>query len=424
MVKGCHCCSRHFRTAMDAQTAKPLRADMLQGLKYFRLLGPLLHRLHNAGTGRDRACNRRLHFDQYCALVLLMLFNPTLRSLRSLQQAGKLSKVQKDLGVCRTSLGSFSESSHVFDPDLLLPVIQELAGKLKPAGHDPRLKHVHQVLTAVDGTILKALPRLTEAIWLKSKNGQPRHAWRLHTHFEVERYVPTRMERTDALNHGASDEKAVLRRQLEPDHCYVLDRGYAQFTLFNAIVAVGSSYVCRVKDNSSFHVLEKRPLSDEARAAGVIQDDLVQLGIASKAKWRPNHPTRLVVIETQPHVKRGGRKGKTAGPPSSGRLLIATNLLEVPAEVIALIYRYRWTIEIFFRFFKQILGCRHLLSAYPHGIAIQAYCAIIACMLFNLWTGRKPTLRTYEMICLYFQGWASEEELLAHLENLKPDITR
>jgi hypothetical protein len=332
---------------MKVEFSPSLRPEALQGLKYFRLLSPLLQRLRDDGTARDHAGNRQLHFDQYCALVLLMLFNPTLRSLRSLQQASELGNVQEKLGIGRFSLGSFSESSHVFDPDLLRPVIQELGGKLQPTGHDARLKDLHHILTVVDGTILKALPRMAQAMWLKSKNGQPRHAWRLHTHFEVERYVPTRMERTDALNHGASDEKAVLRRQLEPDHCYVLDRGYAQYTLFNAIVAVGSSYVCRVKDNSSFEVVETRMLTAEGREAGVLQDAVVHLGIASKAKWRPTHATRLVVVASEPHVKRGGRKGKTAGPPSSGRLLLATNLLDVPAEIIALIYRYRWTIEVY-----------------------------------------------------------------------------
>ena len=132
---------------MTTPSTQPLRAETLQGLKYFRLLGPLLQRLHDAGTARDRAGNRQLHFDQYCALVLLMLFNPTLRSLRSLQQASELSKVQKTLGVKRISLGSFSESSHVFDPDLMLPILQEMAGQLQPAGFDPRLKDLHQVLT-------------------------------------------------------------------------------------------------------------------------------------------------------------------------------------------------------------------------------------------------------------------------------------
>jgi hypothetical protein len=50
----------------------------------------------------------------------------------------------------------------------------------------------------------------------------------------------------------------------------------------------------------------------------------------------------------------------------------------------------------------------------------QTYCAIIACMLISLWTGRKPTKRTYEMICYFFTGLADEEELLAHIEKLKP----
>jgi hypothetical protein len=100
-------------------------------------------------------------------------------------------------------------------------------------------------------------------------------------------------------------------------------------------------------------------------------------------------------------------------------LRIATNLLDVPAETVSLIFSERWAIETFFRFFKHMLGCRHLLSHDQRGIEIQTYCAIIACMLISLWTGKKPTLRTYEMICFYFCGMADEDELVAHIEKLK-----
>ena len=61
-----------------------------------------------------------------------------------------------------------------------------------------------------------------------------------------------------------------------------------------------------------------------------------------------------------------------------------------------------------------------MLSHSQSGIEIQTYCAIIACLLISLWTGRQPTLRTYEMICYYFCGLADEEELLRHLAKLKP----
>jgi len=54
-----------------------------------------------------------------------------------------------------------------------------------------------------------------------------------------------------------------------------------------------------------------------------------------------------------------------------------------------------------------------------NGIEIQTYSAIIACMLIALWTGCKPTKRTFEMICFYFCGLASEEELTAHIDKLK-----
>jgi IS4 transposase len=100
---------------------------------------------------------------------------------------------------------------------------------------------------------------------------------------------------------------------------------------------------------------------------------------------------------------------------SSRRFLrIATNLLDVPAEIIAVLDAYRWTIEIFF-----LLGCRHLLSHNQNGIEIQSYCAIIACLVMALWTGRKPTKRTHEMLCFHILGWASTEEVEAHLAKLK-----
>lgn len=401
---------------MAGKKRQEIREKDITGLKYFDKLAPLLTRLHDVGCQRDKAGNRQLHFDQYCMLILLYLFNPIVVSLRGIQQASQLAIVQRKLGCPRAALGSLSEAACVFDAERLQAIIAELGAELQPLQRDARLQDLPHTLTLVDGTLIAALPKVMEASWLKATTGSGLVKWRLHTHFEVERYVPTRIDVTPNGG-GPRDERAVLERTLQSDRLYVMDRGYAKFTLFNRIVAAASSYVCRLRDNSTYEALEARELTPADRAAGVLSDEIVRFS-NGKAEARPDHPLRLVCIQGSPHTSRGKYRGGSTGPSSDGILRIATNLLEVPAEIVGLIYRHRWAIEIFFRFFKHVLGCRHLLSHDENGIEIQTYCAIIACLLISLWTGRKPTLRTYEMICFYFCGMASEEELLTHLAKL------
>jgi hypothetical protein len=246
------------------QEREILREADIHGLKYFRKLWPLFERLRGVGCGRDKAGNRQLFMDQYCALVLLFLFNPCVRSLRALQQASQLKNVQRRLACPRASLGSLSEATDVFDPDRLREIIGELAAGIQPM-RKVGGEHLDQLLTAVDGSVLKTLSTIAEAAYLKTKQGDSRSAWRLHTHFDIDRGVPTKIDVTSAHNSGKTEEKNMLRSRLEEDHCYVMDRWYAQFTLFNEIHALGSSYVCRVRDNSSYEVLEERPLSTPLR---------------------------------------------------------------------------------------------------------------------------------------------------------------
>jgi hypothetical protein len=330
--------------------------------------------------------------------------------------------VQKKLGCPRISLGSFSEAVDIFDPERLKEIIGELGQQLEPHNRDPRLKDLRDTVTVVDATLLTALPRMAEASFLKAKTGSGLVKWRLHTHFEVDRHVPIRIDVTRAAG-GDADERAVLEQNIAADRLYVMDRGYAKFRLFNKIVAARSSYVCRIRDNSAWEVVEERPLSLAAVAERVTQDVLITLGASSQKEARPDHKLRLITIQCKPHRKAGrssrySRKGST-GPACDGVLRLVTNLLDVPADIIALLYHDRWLIEIFFRFFKQILGCRHLLSHSQNGIEIQTYCAIIACMLISLWTGKKPTLRTCEMIYWYLMGVADLEEMLGHIAKLK-----
>jgi hypothetical protein len=289
--------------------ARRIEARDVQGIKFFDKLAPLLERLHDVGTQRDRAHNRILHFDHYCMLVLLYLFSPLVTSMRALQQASELDVVQKKLGVSRTSLGSFSEATDVFDPERLREIVQELGAQLQPLGRDPQLKDVQHILTAVDGTLIKTLSRIAEAICSKSRStGKPKAAWRLHTHFEVERSIPVRIDVTGGSGKGEQAERAVLEKHLQPDRCYIMDRGYPKFALFNRIDAIGSSYVCRIRDNSSYTIIEERPLDDADRAAGVVlardRRDGTPLGRPAwtppAAGHRPHHAPQRTWRGTRP----------------------------------------------------------------------------------------------------------------------------
>src|SRR5437016_794693 len=90
-----HALSLRIDSCMAARPSHQLRESDIVGLKYFDRLMPLLEQLHPVGTARDRAGNRQLFFDHYCAYILLFLFNPIVTSLRGIQQASQLKKVQK-----------------------------------------------------------------------------------------------------------------------------------------------------------------------------------------------------------------------------------------------------------------------------------------------------------------------------------------
>ncbi len=385
---------------------KKIKEKDLQGFKYFKVLSSLLETLHDAGCARDIAGNRKLHMDQYVSLLLLYMFNPICTSLRSIQKASELKKVQKVFGASRASLGSLSEASTVFDSELLKNIIGELSKKLGNSSQIAGLKK-NDILTAVDGTLIEAMGKMAWATWRQDRNGI-----KVHYQYEILKGVPVDMEVTDA-NYS---EKAVLSRNLQADRIYVLDRGYAKYALLEEIVNVKSSFVCRIRDNAVWQTIEEKELSDKAVKEGIVFDKIVELG-GPTAKTKLKN-IRIVAVKCNPKPQ-SCRPGGRGGPKQGQIILIATDLMDLEPETIAAIYKHRWTIEIYFRFFKHVLGCRHLLSHNQNGIELQMYAAIIACMLIALWTGRKPTLRTYEMICWYFSGLADEEELIAHIASLK-----
>ena len=64
---------------------------------------------------------------------------------------------------------------------------------------------------------------------------------------------------------------------------------------------------------------------------------------------------------------------------------------------------------------KSILGNRHLMAESPAGVAIQTYSTLIAALMLQLLTGKRPTKRAMELIRFYMMGYATLEEMIALL---------
>ena len=290
--------------------------------------------------------------------------------------------MQEDVCSRPVSLGSFSEAQGVFDPELLKQVFLELAGEIPTSWGDARLAHLADRLKLVDGTLLPALPRMHWALWINDEN----RAAKLHLKFTV-----LRQAASDALvTTGNSCERKALRKFMKRGEIIVADRYYGlEYGFFGELRDEGVSHVIRIRNNPRMKIVEELLLTEADRTAGVTWQGMVKLG----DKWQ-GKPVRVVRVEVD---------GK--------EILLATDLV-IEAELVALIYRYRWQIELFFKWMKSILGNRHLMAESPEGVAIQTYSALIAALMLQLLTGKRPTKRAMELIRLYMMGYAELEEIM------------
>ena len=369
-------------------------------LSRWRLIEEFEQRLERAReAGAEPATfadpRRRLGQKDYLSLLLFGLFNPVVDSMRGLCAASRLARVQEQVCSGPVSLGSFSEAQGVIDPTLLQRVFSELAQEQSNGSSavlDQRLERYRQQLLVVDSTLWRALPRMAWALW-RYQHGRE-CALRLQIKFNLwdDRAVGAQ------LSSARQCERALLRSQLQEGEFYVGDRYYGEdYGFFSQLEEAGCSYLLRLRQEAAFAALEQWPLSAADKRASVTFDGLVQLGTKKQAKRRP---LRLVRVQTQ-----------------SGELLLVTNKQrqELSAELLAEIYRQRWRVELFFKWLKCILGCRHWLAESERGVALQIYCALIAALLLLRHSGRRPGKRTMEMIRFYLLGYATLEELSASI---------
>lgn len=367
-------------------------------LSRWRLVEDFQDRLNQATPPQELPATwsdpqRQCSHADYLSLFLLGLLNPVVRTMRGLCEASRLTRVQDEVCTRPVSLGSFSEAQAVVEPALLAKVFDQLREEMPaPAKASPTDRR----WLIQDSSLLEALPRMYWALW--RRQGKAQSQVRLHLSLDLEGDCPARV----VITPGKQCERAAWRTQWRRGDSYVGDRYYGEdYQMFGELEQAGVAFVVRLRDEAVMQVEQELSLSQIDQQARVIRHAWVHLGC--NARYRSIR-LRVVWVQTPKEVLR-----------------LVTNLAveDLSAAEVALLYKERWQIELFFRWIKCILGCRHWLAESPQGTALQIYLALIAALLLQRYTGQRPNRRMMELIQFYLMGVATLQELWAGLKRLE-----
>ena len=337
--------------------------------------------------------NRTLHADQLFLGLLLAFFDPLARSLRRIED-------KKDFGgrldLDRLARSTTADALAVFDPACLKPLIEDLKQHVPELAHsDKDLWGITQKIIAADGTYLNTLADVAWALRHTKRNGRTQGQVRANFQIDTATWAP----QVVSVSGDDGSEPAAFAPGLLEGVLYVIDRNFLDFEFLHRLLAKGSDFVLRVRDNApAVKVLDSLPLTAADVEAGVIGDEIVHL----TGRGAPQGRLRRVTIRTI------NRKGKE----EIIRLLSSLIDPDIPARVIGAVYRQRWQIELFFKWLKTWARMDHLLSTSRNGITFQLYVAVIGVLMMYAQCGRRVSVYALAALSRLASGECTLDEAM------------
>jgi hypothetical protein len=362
-----------------------------------------LHRLR-------RVCdhhNRVLHLDELLVAHLLGFFDPTVRSLRTLDARSVASETASEaLDHLRLARSTISDAMNDLSAEALLPLMQELLARLPDNCSHPDLADLLMLkkrIIAIDGSYFRVPCDVMWALAHRRSNQKVGRQVRLDLHLDVVRFVPVKAQ-VDGKDRGS--ESAAFIGTLESGLVYLADRNFIDFEFLRAVLNAGSDFIARLKKAGSgpnVTVCQTLALTQQEIDGGVLSDQIVMLPGSQGAPGFAEHKFRLVTVWD---------------PVRREEVRLLTTLLDVPVSLIGKLYRHRWSIELFFRWLKCVAKIKHLFNESSNGITMQFYIVIIATLLMYLYTGARPSVYTFMLLSSAAAGDLVLEKVPEVLERL------
>jgi hypothetical protein len=375
--------------------------EQVVGGKYLKMLEAQLCALRESDTHG----NQLLFLDDVFVAHLLAFFNPTLNSLRTLEDFSQTRQAQRHLSVRRLCKSTLSDFHRVADPTILEPIIARLKFQAQqlPATpqHLPGLPAALGQVLAVDGSFFSVAADVAWAVGHKFNNGRTGASVRLDVHLDVATWLP---EVIDVSGHDRSEAENAIQH-VQPGAIRIYDRGIFSFELLAAQHAAGAQFVHRLREPGErcpkFAADKALPLTAADEADGVQSDSLGRMA-GSTHRRAPDVLLREIVISSPDEP--------------GGQVRLVTNLLDVEARIVGLLYRYRWQVELFFRWLKTYANFAHLISHSRPGVLLSFYVAVIGVMLTYLHSGARPSKYAFSLLSVVANGGAMLEEILPILK--------
>jgi hypothetical protein len=321
---------------------------------FLRLFKPALDALSSITPLRSRS-NRPMTFTfEHHLKTLVYLHLQEYESGRELLQVLEQDEfarahVAPPEGVSR---GTFFEAMNTRALEQLSQVyhmLQAQAKKLLPALH-PHLGD----LIVIDGSLVDAVQTMQFADY---RDGAKKA--KVHLGFDINRGIPQAVH----LSAGKADERPFVAKILAPGQTGIMDRYYQCHRNFDEWQTEEKHFVCRIKKSTRKTIIEERPIPEGSH---VFLDITALLG--TKGQNQTEKPVRVV----------GYRIDRTD-------FYVATDRFDLTAEDVALAYKLRWDIEIFFGWWKQHLNVYHVVARSPYGLMAQILGGLITYLLLAIY---------------------------------------
>lgn len=325
--------------------------------------------------------NERLHLRGMVGLLLAGAFEPAVQSLRTLDDLSLHPQVKSISGVDRVARSTLSEAMGRFDPQALAPLLKAIRGKLPCLQRfDPQTADLAGRIIAADGSWFNLAGEVAHALQCTRGTEGRQCRVRLNLQLDVDGFCPADF---DVSGKDNGSEAAAFIERLHSDCIYVVDRNFVHFRFINAVLEKNSNLVLRLKKDTLFEVTQVRNLTEQDTRHRVLSDEI---GVLPGPRSPGNADARSC---TDRPPSRTLRRVTIWDPKNNCPVILLTDLLEVPAYIVGVLYRLRWQIELFFRWLKVLAGFEHLVSQSPRGITLQFYVAVLMTLLIHLQTGMR-----------------------------------